>query len=177
MPPVIGNPLWLRKSAGGDLYIVKAGVFQAGFAHTVAGYPLAAVTENYADTGAMQLYPGRGSGRRTTMYFTPKYTFPGSYRYLCCQHQMSGYSGGEMGGYGAISTIPASGSQSPTIVSGGYKHVLTSATNTLTEKATTYIDISGVSGEYWVCITVAGGTNQTGEFRCYNLWFSNDVPN
>lgn len=175
--PVIGNPIWLRKIAGGDLYIVKAGIFQAGYAHTVAGYTSASVTENYDDTGAMRLYPGSGSGRRTTLYFTPKYTFPGNFKYICCEHQVRGYSGGNMGGYGAISDLPTSGSTSPTVVSGAYNHILTSSTSTLTVKDTTYIDISGISGEYWICITASGGSNQTGEFLCYNLWFSNDAPN
>ena len=126
----------------------------------------------------MRLYAGSTGGTRATLYFTPKYTFPGNYRYLCCEHQVRGYAGGNMGSYGAISALPASGgSASPTFVSGAYKRVITSATNTLTAKAATCIDISGISGEYWICLTAAGSSNgYTGEFWCYNLWLSNEVP-
>lgn len=160
---------------GYEIWFVKDGIIDSAFQYSKARYN-ATVTENYE--GSLRLFSGNVNASRCLLYFTPQINFAtDDHIYLCCEHQARGTANGACGTYGVVKTLPTTNDIDVTIYdTGAYHRVLSGGTGTLTTKETTYIDISSVSGTYWVGFCEGGTTNQNGEFRCYNLWLSNSIP-
>lgn len=152
------------------LYIVQNGFVQAGWIAHLAGISSGAISQG---DGYLEHTVPRVGSSYTQLYFTPKHTFP-SFKYLVYDGQQKGY-------WNNNPPCPSFGVATRTITSGtdGGNWAASVATRTArydsyATRATYTLDISNVSGEYWIASLIASSSGQsvTGGERIYNLYLT-----
>lgn len=176
-----GNPVWLRKSAGGGrLYLIQDGKVNTSdwTAVLLASGSSAGGGEVTVDgVDYYQIFnQSTSSGtNRTVCYFTPKQLFPVDYAYLIINARSRGYDDrpfGLMSNYGGVGRDPTY------YKSVNMKNGNTTVLSDLTEFSLSLSDVT--SEEYWFGFStkeVSFGGVRTGEVLVRDFYLTNDVPN
>ena len=176
-----GNPVWLRKSAGGGrLYLIQDGkvntsdwtVNLIAFGSSAGG---GETTVDNVDYYRIYNADATTSRNRTNCYFTPKQSFPVDYAYLIINARSRGYDDRP---FGLMSNYGASGSDPTYFKRVNMKDGNTTVLSDLTEFSVSLSDVT--SGEYWFGFStkeVSFGGIRTGEVLVRDFYLTNEVPN
>lgn len=162
-----------------EIWLIKDGLFVSGYNHAVSGYTSATVDQNYSGGGYVRLHSPKSASTRAFLHFykgsSDVRSIPlTSYNYIVCEHRVKGHgSDATIPAYGAATSL---GSSSSDPSYSAYHGFGTSSISSLTSRATTYVDISSLTGDYWVGFNEGGNANTDGEFDCYNLYLSKVHP-
>lgn len=176
-----GNPVWLRKSAGGGrLYLIQDGKVNTSdwTANLIKPSSSAGGGEVTVDgVDYYQIYNSntQSSNRNTICYFTPKQSFPVDYAYLIMSARSRGHDDRP---FGLMSNYGATGSAPTYYKSTNMKNGNTTVLSDLTEFNLLISDVT--SGEYWLGFStqeVSFGGVRTGEILVRDFYLTNDAPN
>lgn len=157
-----------------DLYFVRNGIVQDGFTATLSGISSASITQG---DGYLEHDVPQVNSSFTALYYGVKQNFPIGYNYLVYDGQQKGFyqSPGTCPAFGLISTL-ATGSSNSTFIA--YTGTRNARDNNYIARDVYTLDISNVSGDYWVGSSIASSANQsvTGGERVFNLYLTNNLP-
>lgn len=175
-----GNPVWLRKSAGGGrLYLIQDG--KVNTSDWTAVLLSRESTDSHGGETTVdgvdyyQLYANDASYPRVILYFTPKQAFPADYGYLVISAKSRGYDDrpfGLLSDYGTVSRNPVF------FKSVNMKNGNTTVLSNLTEFSLSLSDVT--SGEYWFGLytrEISSGGKRAGEVLIRDFYLTNEVPN
>lgn len=159
-----------------NLTFIQSGSFSSSFGHALSGYTTASIDEDYNGLKCLRVYQGKTGNSRTSLYFTPITAFPlDEWRYLVCDFQIRGIKDSTVvPAFGVFNTLNSGGSANPAWVI--KQSMLDANTDTLQDRKTMFIDVSGVTGNYYIGICSAGNSSYTGELLCYNFYLSKEAP-
>lgn len=156
------------------LYIVQNGFVQTGWIAHLAGISSGAISQG--DGYLEHTVPKVGSSY-SQLYFTPKHTFP-SFHYLVYDGQQKGYwyNNPPCPSFGVATSTIASGSDG-----GSWSAIVAtrdSRYDTYANRDKYVLDVSNVSGTYWIASLIASSSSQnvTGGERIYNLYLTDVMP-
>lgn len=154
-----------------DIYLIKDGKFNTDF--TATRYGGSYLEENA--NGYVVLHSNAATNSYATCQFSPDIDVT-DYNYLIFDGRARGYyASGKCPAYGIITSRGYGRSSTSFSVA---RVLLSSTTNTLTARATTYCGISNQIGEKPIGFQEAGSgqSNAQGDIYCYNLYLSDEVP-
>ena len=161
-------------------YVIKHGKVVTGNYTTNIVWPASGQSDGLAEettVGGVDYYRifCKGANRQTSCYFTPKQLFPmvGGYTDLVISCRSKG-GNANSNVYGAASNRGAGDATTSPPTWGASKNVGTAQTSEYTPLETFTLDISGLSGEYWVEITTtrSGGSTYNGDMLVRDLYFT-----
>lgn len=162
-----------------ELYMIQDGSSTSAFNSWVrSGYTSGTWTEGSSDDDGNCWLFGTASVTNSVgdMYYASKITFPTAYQYLIMDCKARGYvrTAYSTPGFGVFEEPTTAASKYGTFVAAT---MLRSTSSTSYNSRTTYsLDISNISGDYYVGCQIVGSTSYSGGIRIYNLYFADEVP-